>query len=433
MPQNISVPCGERLRRQRNKSLGERQMSAIAAAYPEEIAAVRDGLTSFIQRVVIPAHEKHANILERRYDSRGRTTTDAWRIITEIRQKSAEAGFYTMCVPKELGGAGMGYLAYFGAWERVFHLVANKYWLGTGAIAHWSRGPSLLLTKLQPELRDAVTPDLMSGRKTLCFALSEPGAGSDATRIKTRATRDGDGWRLTGNKIWITNAPYADHAIVFAVTSPKAAEEGRSGISAFLVPTNSPGFELQSLIKMWGSSGSDEGQLRFDNVRIEPYQLLGELDRGFGIAMMGVGLGRLYNAARGVGTGRWALELGLSYAKLREAFGKPLAEHQGVSFPLAEAAMNIHAAHLAARNAASLLDQGLRATKELSIAKALAVEAGRSAVDRVMQVHGAMGFTNEMHLTSAYVALRKVAVADGSSEILRRQIAKNLFDGDLEV
>lgn len=411
-------------------------MSAIAVTYPEEIEAMREGLTSFIQRVVMPAHQKHGAVLEnprRRYDADGRTSAEAWRIISEIRQKSAEAGFYTMCVPKSLGGAGMGYLAYFAAWERIFHVCATKYWLAHYAIAHWSRGPSLLLAHLQPELRDEILPDLMTGRTTLCFALSEPGAGSDATMIKTRATRDGAGWRLNGSKIWITNAPYANYAIVFAVTSPELAAQRRGGISAFIVPANSPGFEVTSLIKMWGSSGTDEGQLSFVDVRIEPGQLVGELDRGFGLAMLGVGLGRTYNAARGVGTGRWALELGISYAKLRETFGKPISEHQGISFPLAETAMELHAAHLVGRNAASLLDQGYRAQKELSMAKTLAVEAGRTAVDRVMQVHGAMGFTNEMHLTSAYVSLRKVGVADGSAEILRRQIAKNLFDGDIDL
>ncbi|AMU92622.1 hypothetical protein ATM17_30660 (plasmid) [Sphingopyxis macrogoltabida] len=327
----------------------------------------------------------------------------------------------------------MGYLAYFAAWERVFHICSARYWLGHGVIAHWSRGPSPLLARLRPPFRDAVLPDLMSGKKSLCFALSEPGAGSDATMIKTQATVDGDGWRLTGSKIWITNAPYADHAIVFAVTSPELAQARRGGISAFIVSTDAPGFEVESLIKMWGASGSDEGQLRFDAVRIEPEQLLGELHRGFELAMLGVGLGRIYNAARAVGTARWALETGIDYAGTRETFGAPIKSHQGVSFPLAESAMQVHAAHLVARNAAELLDQGKRAQKEVAMAKTLAVEAGRLAVDRVMQIHGAMGFANDMHLTSAYISLRKVMVADGSSEILRRQIANNLFAGDFDL
>jgi acyl-CoA dehydrogenase len=411
-------------------------MSAIATAYPDDIKAMLDGLSSFVQRVVIPAHQKHDLVLDnprRRFDSDGRTSAEAWKIVSEVRQKAAEAGFYTMCVPEDLGGAGMGYLAYFAAWERIFHLCANKYWLGAVILSHWARGPSALLSRLSPELRAAIVPDLMAGKTTLCFGLSEPSAGSDATMLKTRATQDGDGWRLNGRKIWITNAPYANHAIIFAITSPELAEARNGGISAFLVPTSAPGFQVESLITMWGSSGTDEAQLRFDDVRIEPEQLIGELHQGFAIAMIGVGLGRLYNAARGVGIGRWALELGVDYAKVRRTFDKPISEHQGVSFPLSESAMELHAAHLVSMNAAKLLDQGQLAKKELSIAKALAVQAGRSTVDRVIQVHGAMGVTNEMHLTSAYTALRNADIADGSAEILRRQVAKCLFGGDVDV
>jgi len=409
---------------------------AIGFEYPDDIKAVRESIGSFVERVVIPTHEKHADLLGNsrlRYDENGRTTPEVWKVMGEVRQRAAEAGFYTMCVPESMGGGGMGYLAYFAAWERLFHLAGPRYWLSQVVISHWARGPSVVLGRLQPQFRDEVLPDLMAGRTTLCFALSEPGAGSDATMIKTQATPDGEGWRLNGGKIWITNGPYADYAIVFAVTSPERAAQRRGGISAFFVPTNSPGFEVEGLIKMWGASGTDEAQLRFNDVRIEPHQLIGELHKGFELAMAGVGLGRIFNAARGIGFGRWALELAIDFAKVRETFGKPVAEHQGVSFPLAESAMHLHAAHLAARNAAVLLDSGLRAQKELSMAKALAVEAGSAAVDRAMQAHGAMGFTNEMHLTAAYVALRKAHIADGSSEILRRQIAKNLFDGDVEL
>ncbi|MDB5445146.1 MAG: hypothetical protein JWQ97_463 [Phenylobacterium sp.] len=411
-------------------------MPAIAFDYPDDIAAVREALSGFVRRVVIPTHERHADLLEnsrRRYDERGRTTPEVWKIMSEVRQQAAEAGFYAMCVPEALGGGGLGHLAYFAGWERIFHLCGARYWLAQVLLSHWARGPSAVMAKLQPALREALLPDLMAGRTTICFGLSEPGAGSDATMIKTRAEKDGDGWRLNGEKIWITNGPYADYAIVFAVTSPERAAQRKGGISAFFVPTGSPGFQVESLIKMWGAAGADEAQLRFEDVRIEPHQLMGELDRGFEIAMSGVSLGRIYNAARGIGVGRWALEMGVDYAKVRQSFGKPIAEHQGVAFSLAEAAMGLHAAHLVARNAAALLDRGLRAQKELSMAKAMAVEAGARAVDRVMQAHGAMGFTNEMQLTNAYVALRKAHVADGTSEILRRTIARSLFDGDVEV
>jgi len=146
--------------------------------------------------------------------------------------------------------------------------------------------------------------------------------------------------------------------------------------------------------------------------------------------MLGVNLGRIYNSARVVGIGRWALEMALEYAKIRKAFDKPIAEYQGVTFPLAESAMQIHAAHLMSLNVAQLIDRGLPAIKELSMTKAFAVEAGVKAIDRVIQTHGAIGMTNEMFLTDAYITMRKINVADGSNEILRRQIVRQLLGGD---
>jgi acyl-CoA dehydrogenase len=160
---------------------------------------------------------------------------------------------------------------------------------------------------------------------------------------------------------------------------------------------------------------------------------VGELHKGFEIAMLGVGLGRLYNAARGVGLGRWALEMALDYAKVRKAFGRPISEYQGVTFPLAESAMEVHAAHLMSRNVAQLLDAGLPATKELSMTKAYSVQVGARAVDRVIQTHGAMGLTNEMYLTDAYVILRKVNIADGTNQIMSRMIVRRMLDGDVDL
>jgi acyl-CoA dehydrogenase len=338
-----------------------------------------------------------------------------------------------MCVPEDLGGGGLGYLAYFAGHERLFHLCGAKYWLGAWVISHWARGPSPILSTLHPQTLAEVSEDLMSGKTTICFGLSEPEAGSDAAMIKTRATRDGDGWRINGAKIWTTNSPYADYAVIFAVTDPELAEQRRGGISAFFVPTNAPGFKVQRLIHMWGHTGADEAQIALDDVRVEPHQLIGELHKGFAIAMYGAGLGRMFNCGRAIGIGRWALEMGLDYVKVRKTFGKPLSEYQGVTFPLADSALELHAGHLVSRNAAELLDAGHRAQKELSFAKIAAIEAACNTVDRVMQVHGAMGFTNELHLTEAYASLRKIRVADGASEIMRRQVVKHMLGGDLEI
>lgn len=411
-------------------------MPAIAFDYPEEVIAIREGLERFIRAEVIPRHERHAALLDderRLFDDAGRYVPEAIALIREVRMASAQAGYYTMCVPTALGGQGLGHVAWFAAWERLFHLCADQYWLARFAISHWAFGPSAVLGQLTPRARETLLPGMMAGRESMCFGMSEPGAGSDAMMMRTRATRDGDGWRLDGGKIWTTNAPYAQYCIVFAVTDPERAAQRKGGISAFLVPTNSPGFRVERVIRMWGSVGGEEAELRFDGVRVEPHQLVGELGRGFAIAMIGVNLGRLYNSARSVGTARWALERGFEYAKLRQAFDHPIADYQGVTFPLADSATQVHAAHLMALNAAQLVDRGLPARKEIAMTKGFATQAGALALDRVIQVHGAMGMTNELGLTEPYKSLRKVNIADGSNEILRRTIAAEMLAGDLDL
>jgi len=265
----------------------------------------------------------------------------------------------------------------------------------------------------------------------MCFGMSEPNAGSDASMIKTRAMRDGDGWRISGRKIWTTNSPVADYCVLIAVTDPARAAKRQGGISAFIVPTTAEGFTVQRIIRFFGHIGGDEAELTFDDLSVEPWQLVGGLDEGFTTALYGVSLGRVYNSARAVGYGRWALELALDYAKTREAFGSRIADFQGVTFPLAESASELHAAHLMGLNSAMLLDQGSQAVKELSMTKAFAVQVGYRAVDRAMQTHGAMGFTNELGLVDAWHALRSVNVADGTNEILYRTIAQRLLKGDV--
>lgn len=409
-------------------------MSAIAHEYSEDVRAMRDGIERFLRAEVIPRHERNQELFDddrKLYADDGRFSPAVLGLIREIRMASAAAGYYAMCAPPEIGGQGMGHVAWFGVWEKIFHFCGYKHWLGHYAVSHWAMGPSPVLAKMTEEAKRLILPDMMAGKTSMCFGLSEPGAGSDAARIKTRAVADGSGWRLNGNKIWTTNSPHAEFCIVFAVTDAERASQRKGGISAFLVPTDALGFKVERIIKMWGSAGGDEALLHFDEVRIEPHQLVGDLHRGFATAMLGVNLGRIYNSARAVGVSRWALEMGFDYSKVRHAFDRPIADYQGVTFPLAEAAMQIHAAHLMSLNVSQLLDRGLPARKELSMTKAFAVQAGARALDAVMQVHGAMGMTNELNLTEAYVSMRKVNIADGSNEILRRAIAQAMLAGDV--
>ena len=411
-------------------------MTAIALELPAELQKVLADLELFLADEVLARHRANSELLEdprRLYDEDGRHSAPARQLIREVRQASSAAGFFNLSVPPSLGGRGMGHLAYYAAWEVINRTCGPRGWLGTFALSHWAFGPSAVLEQVTDEARALVLPGLVSGDTSMCFGLSEPGAGSDAAALSTRAEPDGDGWRLYGRKIWTTNVTFADWMVAFAVTDPGLAGSRRGGISAFLIPTDAPGLHLERVIRMHGSIGGVEGETVLDGVPVEPWQLVGKLHDGFRIGLLGVSLGRVYNSARSVGLARWALEKAIAYAGERHAFGQPIAEYQGVSFPLAESAMQVHAAHLMGLNVAQLLDRGERAVKELSMTKAYSVEVCLRAVDRAIQVHGARGFVNEEGLTEAYDTLRVINVADGTNEILRRTIFQHLAKGDLDL
>lgn len=411
-------------------------MTSIAFDIPDEVIAVRDGVEAFVRSEIVTRHDSHADLLSnprRLYRDDGRMCDEALALVREVRMASSRAGYYNMCVPQEIGGAGMGLLAYYVVWEQINRMCGSHYWLGTYAVSHWAFGPSRVLLQVTPQAREEMLQPMLAGERSMCFGMSEPNAGSDAAMLQTRATPEGNSWRLNGRKIWTTNAPYADYIIAFAITDPERAAQKKGGISAFLVPTDAPGFEIESVIRMHGRIGGDEASVVLDNIRVEPHQLVGELHEGFQIGLLGVSLGRIYNAARAVGLARWALGLAFEYTKTREAFGHTIQDYQGVTFPLAESAMDIHAAHLMGLNAAMLLDRGERAIKELSMAKAYAVEVAARAIDRAVQTYGAMGFTNEMGLTEAWEIVRVINVADGTNEILRRTIVQRMLRGDMEL
>jgi acyl-CoA dehydrogenase len=411
-------------------------MSAIAFELPADVLTVRDAVLGFVRAEVLPRMQQHADLLNdarKLYGEDGAYSEPVEHLIKEIRMASARAGFYGMCVPTELGGGGLGHLAYYTAWEAIYRTVGGNGVITPWVIAHWAIGPSRLLEHVTPEARERVLTGLMTGETSMCFGLSEPGAGSDASMIRTRAERTERGWRISGRKLWTSNGPNADWCIVFAITDPERAARKKGGISGFMVPTDAPGFEVESVVKLYGAPGGHEGALLLDNIDVEPWQLVGTLHEGFKLALYGVSLGRVYNSARAVGQGRWALEKALDYAKQREAFGQSISNYQGVAFPLADCATELHAAHLLGLNAAMLLDQGSPAIKELSMAKSYSVQVGLRAVDRAMQTHGGMGLTNEVGLVHAWHDLRTVNIADGTNEILARTISQRLLAGDTEL
>jgi alkylation response protein AidB-like acyl-CoA dehydrogenase len=390
------------------------------------------GLRDFLAAEVKSRHERHAEVLDDQravYDERGCYSDAVLELKREVRTASAQAGYYMMLAPESLGGTALGHVALYEVWETIFRTCGTRYWLGWDTVAHWTKGPSPLLEHLAPRLRERFLSGLTSGTWTTCFAMSEPDAGSDAWMMRTRAVAVDGGWQLDGEKQWISGAANAHLAIVFAVTDPEEAAARRGGITAFVVPADTPGFGVYSVTPMFGRVGSNEGIIQLAGVRIPSDHVLGDVGDGFRLALSGVSLGRLYNAAKAVGLARWALAQALDYVQERRAFGEPIAAFQGITFPLAEAAMEMHAAHLVGHNCAELLDAGRPARMELAMAKTFATEAGARAIDRAIQAHGAMGFTNELGLAEAWQQLRQVWVADGSSEILRRTIVRELLKG----
>jgi acyl-CoA dehydrogenase len=394
-----------------------------------ELDEILSALDRFVEVEVEPLHEQHSDILAnagKRYDERGVDRPEVVELIRHVRQVSAEAGFYTMTLPTEIGGSGLDNMSMFRVWEFMYERCNSHLWLGHHALAHWTKGPSPLLAHLSPEVRGRYLPGLLSGTKSMCFAMSEPDAGSDSWMMQTRAQRADGGWIINGSKQWISNGATADVAIIFAVTDLDSARSRAGGIGAFVTPTDASGFNFVRVDSMFGQPGSNEAELAFVDLFVPDDHVLGDPQSGFRLAMQGVTLGKIYNCGKAIGLASWALERAIDYGSQRTTFGSNLLKHQAVGFALADAAMDLHGARLVCIDCMQRLDQGDEARQYVAMAKVTATEMAIRVIDRAMQVHGASGFTNSIGLAEAWHMARLIAIADGSSEILRRQIANSL-------
>ena len=412
----------------------------------EELAkATLDGLFQFIDSEVLPVEAQFKDVLadERKlFRDDGRLVDEVAEARLTVRKKSAAAGFYTMLAPAAIGGGGMSALA--GA--LILEALYRKYgpgrlligwsnaFLSSPIISSFIDGPSQMLTSIAESARKEVMPGLLAGETTVCFGLTEPDAGSDVWGLKTKAVRDGDDWVINGTKQWITNAPYADYAAVFAVTNPELVEKHRGGISAFLVDATSPGYSVDTVLGIMGHVASDCGIISFDNVRVSNDRLMGELDQGFQIGMLGISEGRLLIAAGCVGMAEWALDRCLEYVKVRKTFGVTLSEHQAIQFMLADSAIDIYSAKQTTLRTAQLVDEiatgGRIPVKEISIAKAYSVESSERVLDRAIQIHGGLGLSTEMQFQEGFRICRTLRIPDGTGEIQRRTIARQLLRGE---
>jgi hypothetical protein len=289
------------------------------------------------------------------------------------------------------------------------------------ALALQGLGGHPILRTARPQISDDWIPRLTAGTAVAAFALSEPEAGSDAAALTLRAERDGDGFRLTGTKMWISNAPEADVYTVFARTS----ENGARGITAFAVPGDSDGLSGEPIDLL---SPHPIGRLDFDGVPAGPEQVLGEVDGGFSVGMQTLDLFRPSVGAFGVGMAQAALDAAVEHATRREAFGRPLSDFQAVSHQLAEIATEIQAARLLVRDAAAMYDAGVRPVRKASaMAKLYATEVAQRAVDVAIQVHGARALAKGHLLEHLYREVRAPRIYEGASEVQREIIARELF------
>lgn len=402
------------------------------ALIPGEIVQVGDSLLRFVDREIVPIETANKAVLASDrtvFDEHGRFTPEVEALKRQVRMKSAEAGFYTMFGPEELGGGGLGPLAaVYLNWRLAAHCGPGRTLIHPVVIpSPFTNGLSPLLRFLDPSLRDAYLPLLGSGERTLCFGLSEPDAGSDVFGMKTRAVRDGDDWVISGSKQWITNGPYADYAMIFAITDPDLVARRRGGITGFFVETAWKGFEVVSTIPIMGQLGAEIGILSFDGLRVPDRYRLGEVDQGLKVAMNGVNTGRLGLSATCVGLARWALDRALDYARVRRTFGQPIADHQAVQILIADSAADIYAAETMLVDCATKLERGEKSLAETSMVKLHCTEAANRVFDRCIQVHGGMGLTNELRLEAGYRFTRSMRIPDGTSEIQRRTIARDLL------
>jgi alkylation response protein AidB-like acyl-CoA dehydrogenase len=374
----------------------------------EEQAMTRDAVRAFVQKEIAP----HAA----RWDRESTFPAEALRGLAAL-------GCYGIAVPERWGGAGLDYAS--------LALVIEEIAAGDGAtstIVSVNNCPvcSILLAWGNDAQKDQWLRPLASGRMLGAFCLTEPQVGSEASGLRTTAVRDGADWVLDGVKQFITSGKHGDVAIVMAVTDRKA---GKRGISAFLVPTSTPGYVVARLEEKAGQHASDTAQVVFENCRVPAANLIGEEGQGYRIALSGLEGGRIGIASQSVGMARAAFEAALAYAKERVAFGQPIFEHQAVSFRLADMATRIEAARQLIRHAAALKDGGRPCLKEAAMAKLFASEMAERVCSDAIQIHGGYGYVADYPVERIWRDARVCQIYEGTSDIQRILIGRALAAG----
>jgi alkylation response protein AidB-like acyl-CoA dehydrogenase len=342
------------------------------------------------------------------------------RFPKEAVAEMGRLGFLGMVVPEEWDGAGADHVSYA---LTMIEVAAGDGACSTIMSVHNSVACMPVLNYGTPEQKERFLRPMARGEILGAFCLTEPQAGSDAAALKTRAEKVGNHYVLNGVKQFITSGRSADLAIVFAVTDPAA---GKKGISAFIVPTDSPGYRVAGVEKKLGQRASDTCQIAFEDLKLTPDLLLGEEGEGYRIALANLEGGRIGVGAQSVGMARAAYEAALSYAKERQAFGQPIMEHQAVAFRLADMATRIRAAELMVLDAAALRDAGTPCLKEAAMAKLFASEMAEEVCSDAIQIHGGYGYVSDFPVERIYRDVRVCQIYEGTSDVQRLVISRQI-------
>ena len=369
----------------------------------EEQGMIRDMARDFARRELAPYAAE--------WDRSGGFPEDMYK-------RMGALGLMGMLVPEEFGGAEVGHLAYSLAMEEI---SAGD----VGTASAMSVNNSLVCAGLagfgSEDQKERFLKPLAQGDFLGAFGLTEPHTGSDASALRTRAVLDGNAFILNGSKQFITNGAKADVALIIAVTDPEA---GKKGLSCFIVPTDTPGFTVLKVEAKLGQRAHDTGQLVFEDIQLTPDLMLGEPGQGYRIALSNLESGRIAIASQALGGARSAYEAALAYAKERETFGKPIIEHQAVSFRLADMATEIEAARLLTHHAARLSDAGLPCIKEASMAKLYASEMAERVCSNAIQTFGGYGYLNDFPVERYWRDVKVCQIYEGTSDVQRIVIGR---------
>jgi alkylation response protein AidB-like acyl-CoA dehydrogenase len=371
----------------------------------DEQTAIRDTVRAFMQERVLPRSSE--------FEAAGGFPATLFRELGQL-------GFMGMTASPEHGGAGADYVSYALA---LMEIAAADGALSTIVSIQNSIMVSGLLKDASPAQQSRWLSSLISGEAIGAFALTEADAGSDAAAICTRAKRVDEGWRIDGSKQFITSGRIASVVMVIAVTDPDA---GRKGMSAFLVPTDTPGYFVDKVEHKLGQAASDTCAIRFENCIVPADALLGQESRGYSIALSNLEAGRIGIAAQSVGMAQAALEIAINYARHRHSFDKPIIEHQAVGFRLADLATRLEAAQQLVLHAASLKDAGHPALIAASMAKLFASETAEAVASGAIQTLGGYGYLEEFGLAKIYRDVRVCQIYEGTSDVQRMVIARGL-------